>query len=71
MPGTPPMNKVGFAHYSDVIDELLENGITPFVTLYHWDLPQALENTMSGWLNESIVCSILCILSCDTNCVLL
>ena len=42
--GTP--NQKGVDHYKQVIDELLENGITPYVTLFHWDLPTALPG---GW----------------------
>jgi len=50
--GRGPANPVGFQHYSDLIDALLENGIEPFVTLYHWDLPEAINGT---WLNPFVV----------------
>ncbi|KAJ5862707.1 hypothetical protein N7455_006775 [Penicillium solitum] len=47
-----PVNEQGIKFYSDLIDELLRNGITPFLTLFHWDIPQALEDRYGGMLNQ-------------------
>ncbi len=49
--GTGKVNEAGLAFYDRLVDELLAKNILPFVTLYHWDLPQALENK-GGWLNR-------------------
>lgn len=46
--GSGPANQRGLDFYSRLVDELLENGIRPAPTLYHWDLPQALEDA-GGW----------------------
>jgi beta-glucosidase len=48
------INNLGAQYYSGLIDVLLEAGVTPVVTLYHWDLPQALEDEYLGWLNSNI-----------------
>ncbi len=52
--GTGALNPAGIAYYDRVIDALLESGITPNVTLYHWDLPQALEDR-GGWPSREVV----------------
>ena len=50
--GRGKINQPGLDFYSRLIDGLLEAGITPMATLYHWDLPIALEN---AWLNREVV----------------
>jgi len=52
--GKRPGNPAGRDYYNRVIDFLLECGIDPWVTLYHWDLPHALE-LEGGWTNRDIV----------------
>ncbi len=46
--GTGEVNEAGLRHYDDVINACLEHGIEPMITLYHFDLPQALEDR-GGW----------------------
>jgi len=51
--GTGPVNQRGIDYYSRLVDALLEAGIRPFCTIYHWDLPQALEDR-GGWPNRDL-----------------
>ena len=53
--GLGEINAAGLAFYNHLINTLLENEIEPWATLYHWDLPQALEDRYGGWLDAAIV----------------
>jgi beta-glucosidase len=51
--GRGPANQQGLDHYRRLVDALLDKGITPVITLYHWDLPQALQDK-GGWAMRDI-----------------
>ena len=50
--GTGSPNQKGLDFYNRLLDELLANGIEPFATMYHWDLPQALQDRFGGWMSR-------------------
>ncbi|KAJ7982299.1 Beta-glucosidase [Quillaja saponaria] len=49
------INRDGIEHYNNLINELIANDQEPFVTLFHWDVPQALEDKYGGFLSPKIV----------------
>lgn len=48
------INEPGISYYNNLINDLIANDIEPMITMYHWDLPQALQD-VNGWQNETIV----------------
>ncbi|KAJ4836814.1 Beta-glucosidase 42 [Turnera subulata] len=48
------INEEGVTFYNNIINTLLERGIQPYATLYHWDLPLHLEESIGGWLNKDV-----------------
>lgn len=52
--GSGPHNESGWSFYERLVDALLAAGIEPFITLYHWDLPAALQARLGGWANPEI-----------------
>ncbi|CAJ1958384.1 unnamed protein product [Sphenostylis stenocarpa] len=52
--GKGAVNPLGVKFYNDLINEIIANGLKPFVTLFHWDLPQALEDEYGGFRSSKI-----------------
>jgi beta-glucosidase len=52
--GKDHINEAGIAFYNELIDVLIEANITPWITLYHWDLPLALQLENDGWIGDTI-----------------
>ncbi len=50
--GTGSPNQKGVDFYNRLVDEMLTNGIEPYATLYHWDLPQTLQDKYKGWQSK-------------------
>ena len=63
--GRGAVNEPGLSFYDRLIDELLAAGIEPWLCLYHWDLPQALED-LGGWTNRELVGMVRRL--CDAGC---
>ena len=53
--GKGPVNAQAVAHYDDVIQTMVENGIKPAITLFHWDTPLALFNEYGAWTDPQII----------------
>ncbi|UFJ42635.1 glycoside hydrolase family 1 protein [Brevibacillus humidisoli] len=53
--GRGEVNEKGLQFYDNLIDELLEKGIEPIITIYHWDVPQALMDAYGAWESREII----------------
>ncbi|MFV0555757.1 MAG: glycoside hydrolase family 1 protein [Lactovum sp.] len=53
--GRGEVNQAGLQFYIDLVDELIANGIEPVLTIYHWDLPQVLQDEYQGWESRKII----------------
>ncbi|CAM4405955.1 klotho isoform X1 [Lepidochelys kempii] len=52
--GTAPPSPAGLAHYGRLLARLRQRGVEPVVTLYHWDLPQRLQDAYGGWASPAL-----------------
>eukprot|EP00877_Chromochloris_zofingiensis_P008884 jgi/Chrzof1/4249/Cz14g04230.t1 len=50
-----PVNDAGVAFYNSMLDEMDKNGITPYATIFHWDLPQSLQDAYEGFIGDRLV----------------
>lgn len=53
--GKGEINQQGLQFYIDLVDELIKNKIEPILTIYHWDLPQGLQDEYKGWESREII----------------